>query len=662
MELVLNAAGKCFYECANTTTVETSDRIPYQCVPNVHTFNPSVTSGTATVVAGNITPDIESADENLCIFSVLLPHIKDMLTTSECTSVGLSLFQSSESNSSQITPGIDKQKCGALVLALLKECPSVGNNDSELSRINSLLSFSNEQLSCDEAYVESLLQNPFCVSFVRHALEVSCESLLVGIPFTITFSSIAKELMVSSENADTSTVVLRVDCPDGQVAVGFSCRATLCPGGYTKNGGQCVLITNVPASNQTECLSVLVTLNSSDYIQLTNDTVLYGNRAHAVVGYNSKAQPIICLNNSVIGDPINCSSGLIALNDSEFTSLSNDTILFEGEMYDVIEYDDDGRAIICPPNATTIFRNSTTFSYPVGYFILTYIGCSLSVVGCALVLLTYGLFKSLRTLPSLILMNLATAILANNLLIIVGGPVTEAFPSVELCTTVAVCLHFFFLAQFTWMSLMSFQMARTFYQAKKLISATEHKKCIFLIYFILGWSIPLLITTVSIIVDFTTDSLVSYGVLSNGRLGSCWINHAESAIVAFIVPLVLTMIINLTLFIVVTVLLCLAARSSKKLDKKHNHPFFRLNLAVFSVTGLTWIFGFIALLAGTGWAWYPFIIFNSTQGFVIFIAFLFTKRVLKLYMNLVLCRKDTVPSTSNKHLSSQNSAHKISEV
>ena len=423
-----------------------------------------------------------------------------------------------------------------------------------------------------------------------------------GIPLTITFSSIGNRLALEAD-----TVVLRVDCPDGQVAVGFSCRPVICPGGFSRGREQCVFVSN----------------------------------------------------SSLIGDLVNCSSGLVTLHDTEFTNLSNDTILFEGEMYNVVKFNANGSATICPPNATTIFPNSTTFSYPVGYFILTYIGCSLSVVGCALVLLTYGLFKSLRTLPSLILMNLVTAILANNLLFIIGGPITEAFPSIELCTTVAVILHFFFLAQFTWMVLMSFQMARTFYQARKLIS-TEKTKPIFVAFFIIGWSIPLLITTVSIFVDFTTDSLVSYGVLSDGRLGSCWINHAESAIVAFIVPLVLTMIINLTLFIVVTVLLCLAARSSTKVDKKQNLTYFRVNAAVFSVTGLTWIFGFIALLAGTSWAWYPFIIFNSTQGFVIFIAFLFTKRVLKLYMNLVLCHKDTVPSTSNKHLSSQNSAHKTS--
>ena len=687
--------GKSFY-CADLKPPNKTNT--NECV-SVTAYEPSnstsVNSPKVTVIESHIPviesriPTPEPLIDELCVTctSTVLCGLK----TDDCLLFGQRLIssveetESSGSNSSEVEPNIivelsggyssaenlesfdldpEESPCGPLVLALL-DCVSSSQGADMSGGPSGIDLLLPSPSGYDEAYVESLLNDSTCFDRVKSAPVVNqCvilnggydpgQVVLVGIPFTITFSSIGSRFSLEADN-----LLLQVDCPEDQVAVGFSCRPTLCPGGYSKKGGQCVFVSNALANNHNECLSIRVTLNSSDYIQLTNDTVLYGNRAHTIVGYNSETQPIICLNNSVIGDPINCSSGLVALNNTEFISLSNDTILFNGKMYDVVKYDD-GRAIICPPNATAIFRNSTKFSYPVGYFILTYIGCSLSVVGCALVLLTYGLFKNLRTLPSLILMNLATAILANNLLIIIGGPVTEAFPSIELCTTVAVSLHFFFLAQFTWMVLMSFQMAKTFYQARKLIS-TKKTKAIFVPFFIIGWSIPLLITTVSIIVDFTTDSLVSYGVLSDGRLGSCWINHAESAIVAFIVPLVLIMIINLTLFIVVTVLLCLAAHSSNKVDKKQNLAYFRVNTAVFSVTGLTWIFGFIALLAGTGWAWYPFIIFNSTQGFVIFIAFLLTKHVLKLYMNLLLYRKDTVPSTKNKHLSSQNSGHKISD-
>ena len=96
------------------------------------------------------------------------------------------------------------------------------------------------------------------------------------------------------------------------------------------------------------------------------------------------------------------------------------------------------------------------------YSILAYIGCPLSVIGCILILLTYSLFKELRTLPSQILMHLAVAILVGNLLILVGGPIGETFNII--CTPVAILSHYIFLSQFSWMSLMSTEIARNLYQ------------------------------------------------------------------------------------------------------------------------------------------------------------------------------------------------------
>ena len=58
-------------------------------------------------------------------------------------------------------------------------------------------------------------------------------------------------------------------------------------------------------------------------------------------------------------------------------------------------------------------------------------------------------------------------------------------------------------------------------------------------------------------------------------------------------------------------------------------------------TGLTWIFGFLALVDPTSSLWYPFIIFNSTQGFSIFLAFLCTKKIFKLYSGLLRREKKT---------------------
>ncbi len=475
-----------------------------------------------------------------------------------------------------------------------------------------------------------------------------------GIPFTIALSNLGEGQVVVT--VQTETVTVKIECPEGQAALGLKCRPTLCPEGYVESGGQCAFVVkSISNANISvlQCLTTLVTLNSNvSYTLLvqSNQSVLYDGEVLTIVKFDSDGHPVVCLNNSFIEDSVNCPTKFVVLNETEYIKVSNNTVQSEGIVYKVVKFDAVGSAIVCPPNETTINETIVIYSYPSGYLELTYIGCSLSVIGSALVLLTYGLFKSLRTLPSLILMNLSAAILANNLFVLIGGPVTQAFPSIQLCATVAICLHFFFLAQFMWMSIMSFQMAKGFYQARKLImvSSSEQKSSTMVVYFLIGWGIPLLIVAISIIVNFSTQNLVLYGVLDDGTLGSCWINHLESAIISFIIPLIVSMIINFTLFVIVTVFLCHSARSSTKVANTKNLPYFRVNVAVFSVTGLTWVFGFIALLAGTNWAWYPFIIFNSTQGFMIFITFLLTKRVLKLYWKFLLCRNDTVSSSTKR--------------
>ena len=144
---------------------------------------------------------------------------------------------------------------------------------------------------------------------------------------------------------------------------------------------------------------------------------------------------------------LDCPTELVPLNDTEFTQLSNNTVrLVDGEVKDVLGYSEDGQPLICSDNVTTIEVNTTLFSYPPGFLELTYIGCSLSVIGSSLVLITFGLFKELRTLPSKILMNLAFANLVTNLLIVIGGPVSQAFPIIQLCTAVAIYLSPFFLS------------------------------------------------------------------------------------------------------------------------------------------------------------------------------------------------------------------------
>ena len=112
-----------------------------------------------------------------------------------------------------------------------------------------------------------------------------------------------------------------------------------------------------------------------------------------------------------------------------------------------------------------------------------------------------------------------------------------------------------------------------------------------------------------------------------------------SAVISFVVPLVLSICFTFTFFVIVTTYSALASHNQSKVRKDNKTPFLRLNIAISTATPLPWVFGFIAILVRTSWAWYPFIVLISLQGFVIFIAFLFTKRTLNLYLGLFSCSK-----------------------
>ena len=336
---------------------------------------------------------------------------------------------------------------------------------------------------------------------------------------------------------------------------------------------------------------------------------------------------------------LNCTS-LVALNSSEYqTTNKSCTLLYRGSELNIITLDELDRPVVCT-DFIGIEINLTSIETPLPFIIITYITTSISIVGSIAILLTYTIFKELRTLPSKIIMNLATAFLAGDLTILlydVSASLSNSLP-VELTATMAILLHFFFLSQFSWMSLLGFETCRIFKLAVKMqYNVSKKVKSILLvIYLIIGWSLPFTITVITIIVNYTTDGLVLYGETSEGSAGPPWINHPISALIAFICPAVLALLFNAVAFVTLFVLLCKAAGSIRSFLKK-----FRIIIALFLAMGLTWLFGLITLIPELSWAWYLFIILNSTQAMWIAIMFLLTKKIIKLYISLFSCKRPT---------------------
>ena len=354
----------------------------------------------------------------------------------------------------------------------------------------------------------------------------------------------------------------------------------------------------------------------------------------------------------------------IALEESEFTYIDESEVLFRGEVVAVIFWTADGSPVICSnfeQNGTVfvnVTMNSTTlqllYIFPEGFAIASYVGCSLSVAGSFFLLITYSLFKALRTLPSLLLMSLSLSFLVGDLLILLGSSIASLslVQSRASCVAVAILLHFFFLARFCWTNVIAFEMVRTFTAAVKLmpVLSSRSKGTLFAIYSLIGWGIPLLITLLCVIINFTSDDLIGYGV------ETCWINNIISALVSFVVPLALSLLFNLSSFVWIIANLYKSS-AVKNRTGTQNQFSVRLYVAIFSVMGLTWIFGFIAILACSTWAWYPFIILNSTQALVVSVSFACTKKIMGYYIEL-LC--GGVPLSSNVTDNRPAASNKIS--
>ena len=467
-------------------------------------------------------------------------------------------------------------------------------------------------------------------------------SIGVDFSFIITLSSLGKnQVLVSSGMGGTAT--LPVSCPEGEAPVGLDCRPTECPEGYTRSGGICSYDTKtgfLPISSPSmNCSNTTVVLSNTSFVDFGNDSILlkYDNSVVEVIDYDDLGRPIICATDPQI---INCTTGLVVLNGSEYVVLENGSIIFQNVILQVMYYDKLNRPLVCPDLLTS--ENSSTsvrlLAGLPGIVELSYTGCSLSVVGTLALLLTYSLFRELRTYPGLVLMNLCTAILATSLTFTIGNIIIRSYPLKEVCSALAIVLHYGCLAQFAWMSVFSCEIARHFYQATKLIKESkETKHKLLSVYFTIAWLFPLIIVAITTTLNYSTNGLIQYGVNSPDQL-NCWINHYEAIIVTFILPLALSLFFNLVTFTITSILLYRAYRDQSRMKKSNSFAILRVWLASFLITGLTWIFGILAIPAPS-WMWYPFAIFNSTQGFAISLTFLSTRKVFNLYRQLLKGQK-----------------------
>ncbi|XP_070555708.1 adhesion G protein-coupled receptor E5-like [Ptychodera flava] len=268
---------------------------------------------------------------------------------------------------------------------------------------------------------------------------------------------------------------------------------------------------------------------------------------------------------------------------------------------------------------------------------LTYI-CSVSSIFC--LLMTLGCYTYLRLWKSqriILHANLAVSLAVAQTTYLIG---IEAKPE-HVCTLVAVLLHYFFTASFSWMLIegANLYIKSVFVFAKEVPTAGLVAA---------GWGMPAIIVGIALGIRFE----------GYGRNGICWLSFEDGLIWAFAGPVIFVIVANAVILILVLRVFMTLKANADKTDIQRLRVGIRAIVMLQPLLGLTWLFGAFAINENTVIFQYLFIICNALQGVFIFVlhcamneevkqAFLKKRRVKSSQAGTTtLSMRDTTSSTA----------------
>ena len=331
---------------------------------------------------------------------------------------------------------------------------------------------------------------------------------------------------------------------------------------------------------------------------------------------------------------------LISFNGSEYDLFENGSVRLHAsqKILRLDEYYRNGSIVgICAPWSS----DSGMFHFDPVQGIVSLIGQIVSLISLAFLFAVYMLFPSLRNLPGKCMMSLVVSLFVAHLLFLVGIGQTERE---ALCLASSLLMHFSFLASFFWTNVLAFQLWRTFSSATGS-QAKYPENTHFLMYSIYGWLTPFLIVLVCALLD--TVSTHQPFAPHYGH-GICWLTNAHALVTFFGAPLVVSLLINILLYILTLKNITKTSRDAKMVGHVGRRWLLMIYAKLSTIMGFTWIFGFAAAFAKVSAFWYIFIIFNTLQGLFLCLAFGCNSKVVAYFKSFgkqKMARNNTKTST-----------------
>ncbi|XP_044139923.1 adhesion G-protein coupled receptor G2 isoform X3 [Bufo gargarizans] len=287
---------------------------------------------------------------------------------------------------------------------------------------------------------------------------------------------------------------------------------------------------------------------------------------------------------------------------------------------------------------------------------ITYIGCGLSAIFLSVTLITYIAFEKIRRdYPSKILIQLCAALVCLNLTFLLNPWIALYNDVPGLCISVAAFLHYFVLVSITWMGLEAFHM----YLSLVKVFNTYVRKYI-LKFCIVGWGAPAVVVAIILAVKKDAYYLQISGKYPNGSADYfCWVED-----IVFWITVVgyfaIIFLLNVSMFVVVLIQLC-RIKKQKQLgyQRKTTLQDMRSVAGITFLLGITWGFGFFSFGPGRTVIMYLFTIFNSLQGFFIFLFYCVAKEnVRKQWRRYLCCGKFRLAENSDWSKTATNKLRK----
>ena len=292
-------------------------------------------------------------------------------------------------------------------------------------------------------------------------------------------------------------------------------------------------------------------------------------------------------------------------------------------------------------NATGELENATSATDIPAQVYVIFSFSFLSLLGCLAILLTYSLFKELRSLPGKILMNLASAILVASALTLVSLFVVDER---SVCKTIAVLLHYSYTSEFCWMSVLSFEIARALHQASaaQVRHSKRTERLRLLAYFVIGWGLPTIVIVYTVAVNFTHNEYVRYGGPDECDQGAarcpnryCFITEARGFIFSLFVPVGVSLLFNFSAAVFIGYMITRATYNRYKLNMNPTVTYIWVLISVICITGVAYVLSAIFLSIrihyGYGWALYMFAALGTAQGFFVSVIFILKRRIVEMY-------------------------------